>query len=284
MKQETYTLATRSKDKLSNSNLGSKSEVIKLRLYLKLVESGFLRKVDYVAWIGAPRVLKRSKRLLQWLSHLFFHAESTSPTVGDARTPWRGADAERAIDSRCAMVVDNGWRAKHGDTATSLPIVFIHYGNKDYLQYSLAQAKRSNPESTVYLLGDATNDCYDFVEHHPFSNYFEGATEFAKLYRHFNTLRHYYNLFDFQRWFVLREFLHARHLTKCLYLDSDTMLYVDVTADLQKFRHFDFTLSWKTSGCTFFLNRVEALDEFCEMLTNIYNKKERYFYDKMVSH
>ena len=270
-------------DKLSHSNLGSKTEIIKLRFYLKLVEFGFLWKLEYTAWIGA-RVLKRSKRLLRRLRHLSLHAESTSPTAGDARTLWRGAEAQQeSIDSRCPTVVDKGWRAAHGDTATSLPIVFIHYGNKDYLRYSLAQAKRSNPESTVYLLGDATNDCYEFVEHRPFSNYFEGAAEFAKLYRHFNTLRHYYNLFDFQRWFILREFLDARHLTKCLYLDSDTMLYADVTADRQKFKHFDFTLSRKTSGNTFFLNRVEALNEFCKVLTNIYNKKERYFYDKMVA-
>ena len=65
----------------------------------------------------------------------------------------------------------------------------------------------------------------------------------------------------------------ANKIGRCLYLDSDTMLYTDVTQDSEKFAHFDFTLSHQTSGCTFFLNRVEALAEFCQFLMDVYNKE-----------
>ena len=172
---------------------------------------------------------------------------------------------------------------KESPLMSGLPVVFVHFSNSGYLKYSLFQAKHSNPESTIYLIGDDTNDCYDFVEHHSFSDYFQRAKDFSKIYQHFNTTAYTYETFCFQRWFILLEFLVANGLEKCLYLDSDTMLYADVTEEQKKFSQFDFTLSHKTSGCTFFLNRVEALSDFCQFIMDIYTKKERYYFDRMIA-
>jgi hypothetical protein len=165
-----------------------------------------------------------------------------------------------------------------------LPIIFLHKSNSDYLPYSLGQAKSSNPHSTVYLLGDQTNAVYDFAQHYHMRDYFEGARRFAEIYRHYSTIGADLELIWFQRWFVLRDFLHAHNLQECLYLDSDVMLYTDVTEDRKKFAQFDFTLCWHTIGCVVFLNRVEGLDAFCQFVTDIFSKKDRYHYDKMVSH
>jgi hypothetical protein len=108
------------------------------------------------------------------------------------------------------------------DPSTSkLPIVFLHNTNSDYLKYSLGQAKHSDPESRIYLIGDISNDCYDFVEHHSFSNYFQGALDFSKIYRHYNTTSYEYEIFCFQRWYILLEFLVNNQIEKCLYVDSD---------------------------------------------------------------
>src|SRR5262249_18826468 len=63
---------------------------------------------------------------------------------------------------------------------SSMPIVFIHQSNSEHLKYSLAQAHASNPRSTIILLGDSSNDVYDFVEHRPFVEYFQEATRFQK--------------------------------------------------------------------------------------------------------
>lgn len=167
---------------------------------------------------------------------------------------------------------------------SSLPIVFLHKSNSDYLQYSLGQAKSTNPHSTVYLLGDQSNAVYDFVQHHQMRDYFEGARSFSDIYRHYSTVGFELELIWFQRWFVLRDFLRAHNLRECLYLDSDVMLYTDVTEDRKKFAHFDFTLCWHTIGCVVFLNRVEGLEAFCQFVTDIFSKRDRYHYDKMVSH
>jgi hypothetical protein len=173
---------------------------------------------------------------------------------------------------------------KEDSSTTKLPIVFLHNTNSDYLKYSLGQAKRSNPESAIYLIGNDSNDCYNFVEHHSFSNYFQGANDFSNIYRHYNTTSYEYEVFCFQRWYILLEFLVNNQVEKCLYLDSDTMLYTDITKEQKKFAQFDFALSYKTCGSIFFLNRVEALADFCQFLTDIYTKKERLYFDRMLAH
>jgi hypothetical protein len=165
-----------------------------------------------------------------------------------------------------------------------LPIVFIHRGNSAYLKYSLSQAQATNPRSSIILLGDPSNDCYNFVVHREIDDFFRGASEFEKIYTHFSTLPPSFELICFQRWFILKDFLLANKINRCLYLDSDIMLYTDVTADSEKFAHFDFTLAHQINGCTFFLNRVAALDEFCQFLMDVYNKKDSYVYDKLLAH
>lgn len=176
--------------------------------------------------------------------------------------------------------------AKRRNTASTgfLPIVFIHKHNAEHLKYSFAQAKKSNPGSTVFVLGDDSNNQYDGVEHHQFRDYFGGAARFEEIYKHYSTHPIDFELICFQRWFILREFLTANKIDQCVYLDSDVLLYADVTEDLKKFARFDFTLCWNTIGCVFFLNRMEGLENFCHFMMDIYSKKDAYHYDKMVSH
>lgn len=167
---------------------------------------------------------------------------------------------------------------------TTIPIVFIHGSNSSYLPYSLAQARASNPTCAIYLLGDSDNDWYPFLEHRDYHDYFSGAAAFAQIYRHYNTTGLRYELFNFQRWFILREFLDSNNLHECLYLDSDVMLYANAAEEVIKFDLVDFTLADRMSPCVFFLRRRVALDNFCEFLMRVYGKADRYHYDKMLFH
>ena len=180
--------------------------------------------------------------------------------------------------------------ARHGTAGpapvgprASVRIVFIHQNNSEHLRYSLAQAKKSNPNSTVYLLGDESNDQYPCVEHHRSSDYSVGAAQFAEVYTHYSTNGVDFELVCFQRWFILRDFLTARRIDQCVYLDSDVLLYADVTEEMKKFRRFDFTLCWHTIGCVFFLNRMDGLEDLCQFMLDVYTKKDRYQYDRMVA-
>ncbi len=165
----------------------------------------------------------------------------------------------------------------------ALPIVFIHLGDHDYLQYSLGQAKKSNPESTVHLIGDETTKHYDFVYHHHASEYFGGAEDFVKIYHHLSSQGYDLELMRFLRWFILRDFLVQNKMGRCFYLESDVMLYANVTEEQKKFSQWDFTLSSRCSGSSSFFNNLEALKEFCSYLMDIYTKRDQLSWDHMVS-
>jgi hypothetical protein len=153
----------------------------------------------------------------------------------------------------------------------SLPIVFIHKSNSDYLIYSLLQAKQTNPQSDIILLGDYSNDCYKFIHHENLNNYLFGARELGKVYKHFHNINSYLNeLLCFQRWFVLRDFMQTNNFNRCLYIDSDVMLYANVTQEQDKFSEFDLTLSHNLSPHCNFINNLNALEKYCYFVFSLY--------------
>ena len=175
-----------------------------------------------------------------------------------------------------------GTSAATGEAAF-LPIVFIHRKNSPYLRHTLEQARTSNPESTISLLGDDSNRSYPGIKHHLFNEYSDSANNFANLYQHFNTTRYNYSLFDFQRWFRLRDWLHHSGLNRCLYLDSDIMLYANATTEYEHYRTFALSLSRGFIPCTVFISHIEILDEFCRFLNEIYGGSRPYEFDQVVA-
>jgi hypothetical protein len=211
---------------------------------------------------------------LRWLSRFRRRAQGPSAPNG-------GADRATVLPSSPAASVPQ--RAITGD-ALGVPIVFIHQGDSPHLVYALAQAAASNPSSRVILLGDDANNRHPLVEHHRFADYFVAAAAFGRVYQHYSTHPESFELICFQRWFVLNEFMTKQRIEQCVYLDSDVLLYADVTSDMKKFRLFDFTLCWNSIGCVCFVNRRQGLEQLCRFMTDAYTKKDPYTYDRMLAH
>jgi len=148
----------------------------------------------------------------------------------------------------------------------SIPIIFIHAGDDEYLVYSLHQAKQSNPASNVFLIGDQANRKYECesVHHFMIENYFAGALAFAEAYRHASPNSYEYELFCFQRWFVLRDFMRALGIERCCYLDSDIMLYENIDRPA----YYGFTNVWTMLS----FNTMRTLEDFCGLITRYYRE------------
>jgi len=255
-------------------NLGPNVATMKFRVYMAIFDSELAQTL-----LHRVRQLKKAAYLTL-----------TNPREL-ARTILARFDCTKTLDIQEAVSPKPLSKKAHFATS-SLPIIFIHRSNSafihrsnsDHLKYSLAQAHKSNPQSAVFLLGDSSNDVYDFVEHRPMTEYLRGAAEFQNIYKHYSTHTVDFELICFQRWFILREFVIVNNISQCLYLDSDTMLYADVTREWKKFEQFDFTLCWNSIGCVFFLNRLKGLDEFCQFLMDIYGSQNKFYYDRMVAH
>jgi hypothetical protein len=57
----------------------------------------------------------------------------------------------------------------------AIPIFFVHKTNSSYLKYALKQARKFNPDSPIYLLGDESNNHYPFVIHVNIADYSASA-------------------------------------------------------------------------------------------------------------
>lgn len=244
---------------LGRVGLSEAARVMSLNAYLRAVELGLIR--------GTRR------------------QRAAARAAGDGGTTRPSGPRRREDGSpvRLESPAGPGGGADDEREVQALPIVFIHRSNSDYLRYSLAQARASNPRSTIYLLGDESNQGYDGIDHYPLDAYFDEAREFERIYRHFNSTGFKGARFNFQRWFALKSFLREKRVQRCIYLDSDVMLYADVTEDQRKFEDFDLALSHMWCPCTLFLNRVDALEDFCRFLVDIYTRRDRYAFDRMVA-
>src|SRR3990167_793882 len=166
----------------------------------------------------------------------------------------------------------------------NIPIIYIHIGWSDYLQYSIQQARRRNPMSRIILLGTEENDRFDHIEHYNIKEYFHSAKEFEKIYQHMSTNNIHFEKFCFSRWFILNEFVKFHNIYRFFTTDSDTLLFCDVNEEAEKFKNFRYTTTNRISAGITFIMDLTVLNEWCQLTTNIYSKKDKFNFNKCFYH
>ena len=152
-----------------------------------------------------------------------------------------------------------------------LPLVFIHHRNSPYLAFTLAQARRWSPTSPIYLIGDDTNvGVNPFIHHVNMSRYRSSAEAFKSVYRHFSPNGESYEQFCFVRWFYLRDFLRESGIDRCVHVDSDVLLYVDVNREQTNWYGYDLTLVRGYCAGNMFVNRRAAIEDLCDLTWDLY--------------
>jgi hypothetical protein len=162
-----------------------------------------------------------------------------------------------------------------------IPVVFIHKGYQDYLGYTLKQANKNNE---VVLIGD-TNPSVNSrtFEFEPISNNFGECDEFRKHYQHLNTTPIDYEIFCYQRWFILKNYMEKNNKNVVFYADSDVMVFSDVTNEWRKFNQYDMTLLHRTAAIASFIT-LEGIRNLCKLIMDTYKDKNSYNYKKIASH
>mgnify|MGYP003292157105 CR=1 FL=1 len=154
-----------------------------------------------------------------------------------------------------------------------IPIFFVHRGFNNMLYYSVGQVKSTNPDSQIYLLGDSDNKCLEKlgIKHIMLSDYFDGAQKFADCFVNMSFNKADYELFCFQRWFVLNSFIKQEDITEpFVYLDSDVLIYSDLTKWAnENFNNYDITVC-KKEGPQYTFCTPDVLNQFCEYIYDCY--------------
>lgn len=154
-----------------------------------------------------------------------------------------------------------------------IPIFFVHRTDSEYLRFTLAQAHFTNPTSTVHLLGDASNKHYDFVEHHEIREFED--FEFRNRYLHLSPNSFEYELFCFERWFVLRNFVKAARIEgEFIYLDSDVMVFSDLSEESGYWTDFDLTVCGEMGPEYTYFKNVSVLESFCDFMLGMYGNDD----------
>lgn len=162
-----------------------------------------------------------------------------------------------------------------------IPVIFIHKGYQPYLEFTVKQALKNND---VVFIGDTDLPFRDEkLKIEKLSDYSENVDEFSKLYIHLNTTPFDYELFCFNRWFVLKNYMKKNGLSKIFYVDSDVLLFTNVNSEYKKYEQYEFTLLHRSAATSSFIT-IKGLDSFCRLLLNTYRDKSSYTFRKMDSH
>ncbi len=163
----------------------------------------------------------------------------------------------------------------------AIPIVFIHHCPEipPYLQCALIQARVTNPDSPIYCVTssqkrptttvDSIDSSITFVS---LVDYIAGAAEFEEIFFNLSVNPGHFERLCFQRWYILRDFARQLGSTPFFTLDSDVLLYGNVTEAHRAFADCDFTISSHyTLGCSF-INNPEVLPRYCDMTTQLFER------------
>lgn len=116
-----------------------------------------------------------------------------------------------------------------------IPLIFTHYGNSSYLSYTLRQAKYTNPDRELVLIGDDSN--YDVAIQAGWKHYnlddFQSSKrdEFNFHFRWVQGKDHDpikgkkdWLRYVSERFFVIEKFIQERNIDYLWHFDSDTMI------------------------------------------------------------
>lgn len=151
----------------------------------------------------------------------------------------------------------------------------MHTGDSFYLKPVLKQIRLFNPQNRICLISDESTNHYDFIEHYNINQYMEGAEAFAKVYVHMSINPFNYELFCFQRWFVIRDFIRSQQMAHFLCLDSDVLLYCGVNEIFNRYLSYDFTIC-KEMGPCFSLFNEASIGKLCEYMSYLYTDQKAF--------
>jgi hypothetical protein len=170
----------------------------------------------------------------------------------------------------------------------SIPIVIFHVGYRDYLYLALTAAKKYNND--VLLIGDQSNqrvwDSHLMKDELTSSVY----KDFQNFYTKMSTYKAEYDLWIFERFFCLREWMKNNNINEAWMLDSDVISFGNFSKKYSKYlqnsiaaisipqRQTDYR--WAAFGHNSYWT-IEGITSFTDFCIETYSKnlsvlKEKY--------
>lgn len=174
---------------------------------------------------------------------------------------------------------DKNWglASENIKTLSNYPIIFIHEGDCDYLEYTLKCAKVFNPRARVILLGDETNEKYKEpgIEHFFYKDFQgEKSVLFDSVFQPIAGKDHireaWWINFVFKRWFHMFYFIKNQRITRFWTFDSDTLILCDPNLKTDKFKEYDFTEQCNGMCINGLINNPEIIEAYLDKINKLF--------------
>ena len=168
--------------------------------------------------------------------------------------------------------------------SSNFPIVFLYRGNRDFIPYTLYQAKQTNPNTRIILLGDESNKHYKIIaEHFYCDDFLNGTEQLKKVYRHKSQWGQDFEYVCIERWFILLNFMEKTGLESAILLDSDILVYSDLNQVRKTFPSYNMTWMGFSAHINFVQSR-QTLKDYCDFILDIYTNHDKYLNDETLSY
>lgn len=162
-------------------------------------------------------------------------------------------------------------------------MVFIHYGPSSYLRHTLVAARRTNPDKTIYLLGDRENRaCAAEVAHFvPYDRHAGGRSlrEFDEVFQAIQGKRHRFGKhggtetwlkFVFRRWFIIADFLAKEGIDSFWTFDSDTLIFGSLGRRESRFRGHQATAQCRDCCLNGWIGSRALVEDYVATMTALF--------------
>ena len=147
-------------------------------------------------------------------------------------------------------------------------LIYTHYGNPDFLHYSIGQSLISNPSARIILIGDRDNRI-EGIEHYPMQAFAAATEQVVSLYLHDSGNAYCYELFCIARWFLFLDLCQREGIEEMFLLDSDYMLFTDLEQILPRCREVGVGFSLNSAHFSYF--RRDTLAAFCNHVSSFFS-------------
>ncbi len=155
-------------------------------------------------------------------------------------------------------------------------IVIIHTGFDKYVVHTLKQLRKTNPNSNIFLITDD-----NYKEYNKYSTFVDiksllkkDSIHFANIYVHFGKSNPKFEMFCMQRWIILRDFMIEYSIDSCIHIDSDVLVFSDLSGALIPFNNYSISLS-NNLALSMYIRDISILDEFVNFLLLKYGDKNQ---------
>lgn len=127
-----------------------------------------------------------------------------------------------------------------------MKIILIHKWRQEYVKYSLQQLLQYTSVDNIILLTDDVESSRKFynipIIFDSIDRYFTIAKEFEKYYIHRSKNTFEFELFCFQRWFILLEYVKAHNISRFLHIDSDVLIVDNLEKITKNSEDFNYVM------------------------------------------